>query len=60
MIEKRAVVSFFSRPPVEVRIVAYRALFNIGTPHARKLVEEAADDKDPEVKRFVQDILAER
>ena len=58
LIEKRAVVSFFSRPPVEVRIVAYRALLSIGTPHARKLVEQAADDKDPEVKRIVRDLLA--
>ena len=34
-IEKRAVGSFFSRPPTDVRIAAYRALHNIGTPHAK-------------------------
>ncbi len=57
LIEKRALVSFFSRPPTDVRIVAYRALFNIGTPHARALVEQAAHDKDPGVQRAVRDLL---
>ena len=59
LIEKRAVGSFFSRPPADVRIVAYRALLSIGTPHARELVDRAADDKDPEVKRAVRDMLGE-
>ena len=59
LIEKRAVISVFSRPPTDVRIVAYRALFSIGTPHASKLVEQAVDDKDPEVQRFVREMLGE-
>jgi len=50
VIEKYAVGSFFSRPPAEVRIVAYRALRGIGTPRAMGLLEEAMDDKDPEVR----------
>jgi HEAT repeat protein len=60
LIEKHAVASFFSRPPTDVRIVAYRALFSIGTPHASKLVEQAVDDKNPDVQRFVREMLGER
>jgi hypothetical protein len=57
LIEKRALGSFFSRPAADGRIVAYRALLGIGTPHARKLVEGAAHDKDAEVRHAVRDIL---
>ncbi|MFQ5538670.1 MAG: HEAT repeat domain-containing protein [Gemmatimonadota bacterium] len=57
-IEKRAVPSLFSRPPARVRIAAYRALHNIGTPHARQVLEDAADDKDPEVRAAVRNLLA--
>ena len=57
LIEKRAVPSFFSRPSADVRIVAYRALLGIGTPHARKLVDDAAHDKDDEVQAAVRDML---
>lgn len=56
-IEKRAVASFFSRPPNDVRIAGYRALLNIGTPRARKLLDEAAEDKDPEVRTVVRQML---
>lgn len=59
-IEKRAVGSFFSRPPAEVRIAAYRALHSIGTPHAKSLLQQAADDKDAEVKAAVRQILGMR
>jgi len=59
-IEKRAVGSFFSRPPADVRIAAYRALHNIGTPHAKSLLMHAADDKDPAVKGAVRQILGMR
>lgn len=59
-IEKHAVGSFFSRPPAGVRIAAYRALFNIGTPHARQLVDQACEDKDDEVKGAVREILGRR
>ena len=57
LIGKRAVGSFFSRPAADVRIVAYRALLGIGTPHARKLVEGAAHDKEAEVRHAVRDML---
>jgi hypothetical protein len=56
LIEKRAVGSFFSRPPADVRIAAYRALQNIGTPHAMSLLEAAVDDKDPEVRGAVRQL----
>lgn len=57
-IEKRAVSSFFSRPSNEVRIAAYRALHAIGTPHARGLLEQAREDKDPQVRTFVRKLVA--
>jgi HEAT repeat protein len=56
-IEKHAVTKLFSKPPVQVRIVAYRALHQIGTPHARRLLNQAVDDKDPEVRAAVKEIL---
>jgi HEAT repeat protein len=59
-IEKRAVGSFFSRQPADVRIAAYRALHNIGTPHAKSLLVQAADDKAPEVKAAVRQLLGMR
>ncbi|MEQ8329473.1 MAG: HEAT repeat domain-containing protein [Longimicrobiales bacterium] len=59
-IEKRAVPSFFSRPPTDVRIAAYRALLNIGTPKARKLLEDAMEDKDLEVRTVVRQIVRAR
>lgn len=59
-IEKRAVGSFFSRQPLEVRIAAYRALQNIGTPHAKSLLVQAADDKDADVKKAVRQLLGMR
>ncbi len=58
-IEKHAVGSFFSRPPAEVRIAAYRALHNIGTPHARELIRQAAEDKDLQVRAAVRPLVAE-
>ena len=59
-IEKRAVGSFFSRQPVGVRIAAYRALHKIRTPHAKSLLVQAADDKIPEVKAAVRELLGMR
>jgi HEAT repeat protein len=59
-IEKRAVGSFFSRPPTDVRIAAYRALHNIGTPHAKSLLVQAADDKDPAVRGAVRQLMGMR
>lgn len=59
-IEKRAVGSFFSRPPTDVRIAAYQALRRIGTPHAKSLLVQAADDKDPEVRSVVRGLVGMR
>ena len=56
-IEKRATVSFFSKSPLDVRIAAYRALYSIGTPHAKRLINQAVDDKDPDVKAAVRDMI---
>ena len=56
-IAKRATVSFFSKSPLDVRIAAYRALYNIGTPHAKRLINQAVDDKDPDVKAAVRDMI---
>jgi HEAT repeat protein len=53
-IEKRAVGSMFSKPPTEVRVAAYNALHQIGTPHARELIEKAKSDKDPVVRTTVR------
>lgn len=59
-IEKHAVNSFFSRNPTDERIAAYRALCRIGTPHAMKVLEEATEDKDPEVRREVRALVREK
>ena len=59
-IEKHAVGSFFSKPPTEVRIAAYRALHHIGTPRAKKLLGQAAGDKDPEVQAEVRELVGAR
>jgi HEAT repeat protein len=59
-IEKRAEPGFFQRVPTEVRIAAYRALWWIGTPRARKLVRDAEKDKSAEVRDAVARIIAMR
>jgi HEAT repeats len=59
-IEKHAVGSFFSKSPPEVRIAAYRALHRIGTPHARRLLNQAVDDKNLEVKAAARQLLGMR
>ena len=59
-IEKKAVGTFFSRPPTEVRAAAYRALASIGTPHARRVIEGAAEDKEVEIRRLATSLLQER
>jgi hypothetical protein len=59
-IEKHAVRTLFSRPRTDVRIAAYRALDQIGTPHARRLLDQAASDKDPEVKAAVDELAQMR
>ncbi len=56
-IEKKATGGRFSRTPIGVRIAAYKALFTIGTPYARALLEKASEDSDPDVKEAVGRIL---
>lgn len=56
-IEKHATRSLLSRPRTDVRIAAYRALHQIGTPHARELFDQAVDDKEPEVQAAVREML---
>jgi HEAT repeat protein len=59
-IEKRATGGLLSRAPTQVRIAAFKALFTIGTPHAKAVLEKATDDSDPEVKEAVGRILGLR
>ena len=56
-IEKRALGSFLKRPPPEVRVAAYRALALIGTPHAKKLLNDATADKDTDVRAAARSLL---
>ena len=58
-IEKRAVGKLLKKPPSELRVAAYRALGGIGTPHARKLLQDARTDKDARVKETAVRVLAE-
>jgi hypothetical protein len=56
-IEKRAVGSFLRRRPSSaVRLAAYRALALIGTPHAKKLIDDATNDKDAEVRALARSL----
>lgn len=56
-IEKHAVRERFGKPRTEVRIAAYQALNHIGTPHARRLVNQAVSDKDSAVRAAVRELL---
>lgn len=56
-IEKHAVRTMFSKPPTEVRVEAYRALHQIGSPHARELVQQALSDKDVGLRAAVRRIV---
>ena len=47
----------FKKPPTPVRIASYRALALIGTPHARRLLEDAANDKDADVRSVARSLL---
>lgn len=60
-IERRAQGGLFGRrPPPEVRAAAYRALWAIGTPHAKRVVESAQGDRDPEVREEVGRLVQPR
>ncbi len=54
LIRPRAELSFFSRPPKPIRVAAYRALGQIGTPEALRLVEGAVEDRDADVRNAAQ------
>jgi HEAT repeat protein len=56
-IEKRSTGGFFQRPHSSVRVAAYRALAAIGTPHARKRVNDAVNDRDPVVREAVERLI---
>ncbi len=56
-IEKFAVPGLLRRPRTDVRIAAYRALHQIGTPHAKQLLLAVAKDKDEDVKEAVKGML---
>jgi HEAT repeat protein len=58
-IEKHAVPSLFSKPSTDVRVAAYRALHAIGSPHARDLIRQTAQDKDPGVRVALRDLARE-
>jgi hypothetical protein len=58
-IEKRAAGGLFSKPTTEVRVAAYKALHEIGTPHARGVIAMALDDKDPVVRTTVRGLVPE-
>lgn len=49
-IVKKAMGGFFSRPPREVRIGAFRALAGIGTPEALRALQKGTKDGDKEVR----------
>lgn len=56
-LEKHAVRTMFSRPRTDVRIAAYRALHQIGTPKTRQMLLGVAKDKDEDVKDAVKKML---
>lgn len=58
LIEKKAVGSFFSKSPMEIRLAALSALGAIGTPHAMSVVESAEGDKDPKIRALVHQVLS--
>jgi hypothetical protein len=55
-IEKHAVPTMFSKPRTEVRVAAYRALHQIGTPRARDLIKQTLHDKDPVIRVALKDL----
>ncbi len=59
-IEKRATSSIFSRSPVPLRIAAFRALGAIGTPHAKAVLAEGLEARDPEVRAAVRAVVRDR
>jgi len=58
-IEKHALPGRFAKASTDVRVAAYRALHRIGTPHARELVQRAANDKEPAVRAALRGLVRE-
>jgi len=56
-IEREAIGDRFSSPPAEIRVAAYEALAQIGSPDARQVLERALSDHDPEIRQAVKRIL---
>ncbi len=57
---KHAVGSFFSRSPTVIRVAAYQGLAGISTPGARQHLDDAAEDKDAEVRHVVRQLIRVR
>ena len=57
---KLAVGSFFSRSPTPIRVAAYQGLAGISTPGARQHLDDAAEDKDAEVRHVVRQLIRTR
>jgi HEAT repeat protein len=58
-IEKHAAPGLFAKASTDVRVAAYKALHSIGTPHARELVQRAANDKEPAVRAALRGLTRE-
>lgn len=56
-IVKKATGGFFSRPPREVRITAFRALAGIGTPEALRTLQKGAKDGDEGVRTVCKALI---
>jgi HEAT repeat protein len=56
-IVKKAKGGFFSRPPREVRIKAFRALAGMGTPEAMRTLQEGTKDGDEGVRTVCKALI---
>lgn len=59
-LEKHAVGSLFSRPARAIRIAAFRALAEIGSPQAMRVLEAATSDRDREIRSAVKGLVEGR
>jgi HEAT repeat protein len=59
VIQKHAAPGRFAKASTDVRVAAYKALHHIGTPHARELVQRAANDKEPAVRAALRGLARE-
>ena len=56
-IVKKATGGFFSRPPREVRITAFRALAGMGTPEALRTLQKGINDGDEGIRTVCKALL---